>query len=444
MLSHGLRWARVSVAAILSAYVLFGAKGAEASRTVVVGPKTTLDGLASRFGVPKKAIADANRISVDAVLIDGRTLIIPDPPKRVVDKQTLAAAGRIMGDRIALRMGPGTDHVRITLVDDGTPLTVTARRGEWLQVKTAEIPHGWVRSDFVKMCGSGTAPRSAGSAGTTPLRTPKASATTSRKTASSGGALRCIKGDRIALRQKPGTDSARLALMDDGTPLKVLGKSGEWCHVRVLGGPAGWVKAVFVAERSRVGLSPASVVAARNADRKREEAARERRQRVASQERRRARSSASAEHSHRTASATTRKSRRFVRHSRPEAGAPDASSDVVRTAYNYRGVRYRYGASGERGFDCSGFTSYVYGKKGVSLPHNAAEQFEHGRRVAKSDLKPGDLVFFHTTRRSISHVGIYVGDGKFVHASSAGGRVRVDSLNSGYYSNRFRGARRVK
>jgi len=86
----------------------------------------------------------------------------------------------------------------------------------------------------------------------------------------------------------------------------------------------------------------------------------------------------------------------------------------------------------------------VYGEKGVDLPHSAAAQFGRGSRVAKGSLKSGDLVFFSTTRRGISHVGIYVGDGKFVHASSARGRVRVDSLAEGYYSDRFRGARRVK
>ena len=113
-------------------------------------------------------------------------------------------------------------------------------------------------------------------------------------------------------------------------------------------------------------------------------------------------------------------------------------------AYGYRGTPYRYGASGRGGFDCSGFTSYVYRKKGVSLPHNAAAQYRKGSRVKSKDLKPGDLVFFNTTRRRVSHVGIYAGEGKFVHASSGGGRVRVDSLNSGYYRSRLVGARRVK
>ena len=78
------------------------------------------------------------------------------------------------------------------------------------------------------------------------------------------------------------------------------------------------------------------------------------------------------------------------------------------------------------------------------MPHNAAAQFQCGTAVGRSHMKEGDLVFFETTRRGISHVGIYVGNGKFVHASSARGQVRVDSLDGGYYASRFRGARRVK
>ena len=125
--------------------------------------------------------------------------------------------------------------------------------------------------------------------------------------------------------------------------------------------------------------------------------------------------------------------------------APAASEDIVRTAYAYRGTPYHYGGTGRGGFDCSGFTSYLYRQKGVALPHSAAGQFNHGQHVSKSDLKAGDLVFFHCGRRGISHVGMYVGNGKFVHASSPhSGGVRVDSLNDGYYQRTFRGARRVK
>lgn len=109
----------------------------------------------------------------------------------------------------------------------------------------------------------------------------------------------------------------------------------------------------------------------------------------------------------------------------------------------YLGARYRYGGSSSRGFDCSGFTAYIYRQHGIHLPHNSAAQYRVGKPVSRSELKPGDLVFFRTRGNRISHVGIYIGNGKFVHASSARGRVRVDTLNSGYYHQRYVGARRI-
>ena len=127
---------------------------------------------------------------------------------------------------------------------------------------------------------------------------------------------------------------------------------------------------------------------------------------------------------------------------RPEADAPIAANEIVRTAYAYRGTPYRFGASRPGAFDCSGFTQYVYGRKGINIPRTAAEQSKAGKSVNQGSLKPGDLIFFHTTRPGISHVGMYVGDGKFVHAASRkSGGVRVDNF-SGYYQKAYRGARR--
>lgn len=154
-----------------------------------------------------------------------------------------------------------------------------------------------------------------------------------------------------------------------------------------------------------------------------------------------------ANHERRAALAARRRheSGGYSHHIRPEAESPAAASDVVRAAYAYRGTPYRWGMSRPGGFDCSGFTKYVYGRKGVTLPRTAAEQYHAGRAVGHKGMKPGDLVFFHTTRSGISHVGMYVGSGKFVHSSSKkSGGVRVDSLETGYYSKAFRGARRVR
>ena len=114
------------------------------------------------------------------------------------------------------------------------------------------------------------------------------------------------------------------------------------------------------------------------------------------------------------------------------------------TARKYIGVPYEYGGKSPKGFDCSGLTSYVYQRHGVKLPRTSAKQAKAGRHVKKAKLKPGDLVFFSTAKKGqISHVGIYVGDGKFVHAPGRGKKVTTASLNSDYYKKTYHSARRV-
>jgi cell wall-associated NlpC family hydrolase len=93
--------------------------------------------------------------------------------------------------------------------------------------------------------------------------------------------------------------------------------------------------------------------------------------------------------------------------------------------------------------DCSGLVARVLNSHGITAPHNSRALYRLGKAVARKDLRSGDLVFFHTRGRGISHVGIYMGGGKFVHASSGKGRVRVDTLDEGYYARRYVGARRV-
>ncbi|MED1420740.1 NlpC/P60 family protein [Bacillus smithii] len=115
---------------------------------------------------------------------------------------------------------------------------------------------------------------------------------------------------------------------------------------------------------------------------------------------------------------------------------------VVDYAKNFLGVRYVYGGTTPNGFDCSGYTSYVYKHFGISLPRTSGGQFSTGKSVSKSSLLPGDLVFFKNTYQSgISHVGIYVGDNKFINAASSG--VEIDSLSNSYWSSKYAGAKRV-
>ena len=124
-------------------------------------------------------------------------------------------------------------------------------------------------------------------------------------------------------------------------------------------------------------------------------------------------------------------------------GGGAAQGGIVGTARSKLGCAYRMGASGANVFDCSGFTSWVYSKNGKSLPRTAAAQYSGTTRVSKSGLTPGDLVFFAGTYKSgISHVGIYIGNGQFIHAANSKTGVTTSSLNSGYYSAHYAGAGR--
>ena len=122
-----------------------------------------------------------------------------------------------------------------------------------------------------------------------------------------------------------------------------------------------------------------------------------------------------------------------------------AASDLVVTAMGFLGVPYRRGGNSvETGFDCSGFVRAMYEQTvGLVLPRRAAEQAQATQMIAREDLKPGDLVFFNTMRRAFSHVGIYVGDGKFIHSPRSGAQVRVEDMRTAYWHTRFNGARRV-
>ena len=123
---------------------------------------------------------------------------------------------------------------------------------------------------------------------------------------------------------------------------------------------------------------------------------------------------------------------------------PQPQRSLVDRAMSWLGVRYRFGGQDEKtGFDCAGLVRRVY-RTVVDLPRTAADQFRQGCVVAREELQPGDLVFFKDTyKRGISHVGIYIGDGEFVHAASSRHAVSIDRLDSPYFDRRFAGGRRI-
>ena len=127
----------------------------------------------------------------------------------------------------------------------------------------------------------------------------------------------------------------------------------------------------------------------------------------------------------------------------PPAAVSEKAQDVVLFALGLVETGYRFGGKNpDAGLDCSGMVSYVFDKAaGLKLPGSAADIARHGRPVDAAQLRPGDLVFFNTRNRPYSHVGIYIGDDRFVHAPNSAGKVRAESLKSGWFATRFEEAR---
>lgn len=128
-----------------------------------------------------------------------------------------------------------------------------------------------------------------------------------------------------------------------------------------------------------------------------------------------------------------------------ESSWPERAREVLVNALSLTGIRYKYGGnSPETGFDCSGFVRYVYQQAAnLTLPHGARAISQLGKTIPENELQPGDLVFFNTLKSAFSHVGIYLGNNRFIHSPSSGGGVRVENMQDNYWQKRFNGAQRI-
>ena len=200
------------------------------------------------------------------------------------------------------------------------------------------------------------------------------------------------------LRSGPSTSTTSLGKLPKNTKITIIAEEGDWYKVSY-DGKEGYISKTLVTE----GEPPASATSSRSQEEPRTNA---------------------------TATTSTTSS--------------VSGSNVVQVAGSYYGSRYVSGGSSPSGFDCSGFTQYVYGKCGKKISRTSYTQANEGTAVSKSELQPGDLLLFHYYgSSSIGHVGIYVGDGKFIHAANSNRGVVYDSIASGYYADNYAGARRL-
>jgi cell wall-associated NlpC family hydrolase len=192
-----------------------------------------------------------------------------------------------------------------------------------------------------------------------------------------------VQGNSVRLRSAPSTSAAVLGGFDAGATMDIIGVSGNWYQVRS-GGQTGYVSSDYM---TVAGGSDAYA---------------------------------------------------------QTLSADNGATAIINTAKELLDTRYIYGGTTTNGFDCSGYIQYVFNQHDISLQRTAAQQYTYnGTSVAKSDLQPGDLVFFSSSSQSVGHVGMYVGDGQFIHSSSGAGKVIITSLNTSYYVSHYVGAKRV-
>lgn len=223
-----------------------------------------------------------------------------------------------------------------------------------------------------------------------------------------------IKSSAVNVRAKSTTSSSVVTTLNQNTQVKAIGEEGDWYKVEVNGKSGYILKSLLSANKVEV--------TSRSSNPERQT-------------------------TNKTTTNNTKTEQQTSNNNTKQETSNNNSSkgeQIVAYAKQFLGRKYVYGGSGPNTFDCSGFTMYVYKHFGYSMGHSAVTQAGLGKYVSKSNLQPGDLVIFNdSANRSIGHVGIYVGGGKFIHASSGSGKIIISSLSGSYYNTRYVTGRRV-
>jgi len=336
--------------------------------------------------------------------------------------------GIVSVNALRLRTEPSTDSATITYLNSGDKVQILEEAGEWYQVSCGKYT-GYVFAAYVESHSRQTVNAEA-------------------VQESLAGKQGVVTGDEVNFRAGPSTDDKVLSTLDEGAQVTIDNVSGDWCKVEY-DGQEGYVNASYVAVDGLPLVDPTGIVTGSCVN---------------------VRSIPSTdgdilakvyagnmvdlislEDNWYAVSINGTKGYMCADYVRVYApgSASGVGAEAAASAYDYLGTPYVYGGSSPKGFDCSGFTMYIYGLLGYSLPHSATSQWQStGTYVEREDLQPGDLVLFCdpslSRGKACSHVGIYVGDGEFIHASSSStGYVKVSSLSESYYTKYYVGAKRV-
>ena len=368
---------------------------------------------------------------------------------------TAAAAdlgtGVVAADSLRVRGEPSTDAATVTYLLDGTQVQVLAALDGWYQVSYGDYT-GYVSADYlIYTPADGAAAQETAAA--VEATVAAATETVSAVSTGAGSASAVIDGEcsYVNLRSAPSTDSEILTTIDEGSFLELHSVDEAWCFV-TYDGQAGYVNAEYVYSEGisvliTEGIVTGDCVNVRSGPGTDYSIA----GKVYAGER--VTLTALADGWYAITDEDSGVSG-YIRGDYIREYVPGEASSigeaVVEEAMKYLGVPYAYGGASPSGFDCSGFTMYIYSLFSYSLPHSATSQWNSsGEYVDRSDLQPGDLVMFCDPSRSngkaCSHVGIYIGNNEFIHASSgsSGQYIRISSLSEDYYDGYYKGAKRI-
>ncbi|MBX3114455.1 MAG: C40 family peptidase [Fimbriimonadaceae bacterium] len=404
--------------------VVISAQAKTTTHTVVAGDNDW--SIARKYGITVKELHDLNpSLDWNKLKVGAKVKV---PAKKEASKPAAKPAAQtntkttkiatITKTDVNVRSGPGTNFDQVVQVAKGRTAEVLEAKNGWVKVQFSGGTIGWIRNDMVSISTKTvktmpvaakkpeakpeskpetkvaelpeTPAAGSNSITITNIEEPKEEAPAEPQNTGSAMPLKIeITGNDVNIRKEPKTSSPRIVQVTKGRVADVLAQKDGWYKVKFAGGTIGWVHGDFAARTDPDAKDP------------------------------------------------------VVAKSEPKAAGKGVDS-LISTAKDQMGIRYSWGGTSRSGFDCSGFVQFVFAKHGVKLPRTSISMSQYGEKVpSRSKLIAGDLVFFITRGSRVSHVGIYIGDNKFIHASSGGGSVRIDSLSKDYYNNRYAGARRV-
>lgn len=328
-------------------------------------------------------------------------------PTTTEPTEETTSTNRTINKETNLRSLPLFSAVSIETLRENDEVTVITQKNHWAYVQT-ETQSGWM---LVSCLGDSVPEDNTTNPEETTTPTTNTDTTTTTQQERRVG---YINSENVNFRQSNSTSSSIIQRLAINTEVGILSETDTWYQVEI-NGVTGYVSKDYVSN-SRVETTSRSL----EVERKIEETEKsEEIEEVAQVEE-------NVEEPTEEAVVTTSK-----------------GEEIVALAKTFLGNQYIYAAEGPKNFDCSGFTLYLYKQYGVTLPHSAAAQIKQGIAVERSELKAGDAVFFQDQAKTkVGHVGIYMGDGNFIHSSSAVGEVTITPISKNYYDTRFVGARR--